>query len=77
MCVCQYCALSKKCKKCGVDVWLFFGSAAAMWPVGLMDKASASGAGDSRLESWVGHFCRSYSFERRNDISGDSAVGSA
>ena len=24
------------------------------WPVGLMDKASASGAGDSRLESWVG-----------------------
>ena len=25
-------------------------------PVGLMDKASASGAGDSRLESWAGHF---------------------
>ena len=24
-------------------------------PVGLMDKASASGAGDSRLETWVGH----------------------
>ena len=24
-------------------------------PVGLMDKASASGAGDSRLESWAGH----------------------
>ena len=24
------------------------------WPVGLMDKASASGAGDSRLESWAG-----------------------
>ena len=24
-------------------------------PVGLMDKASASGAGDSRSESWVGH----------------------
>ena len=27
----------------------------AMWPVGLMDKASASGAGDSRFESWAGH----------------------
>ena len=25
------------------------------WPVGLMDKASASGAGDSRFESWTGH----------------------
>ena len=25
-------------------------------PVGLMDKASASGAGDSRFESWAGHF---------------------
>ena len=25
------------------------------WPVGLMDKASASGAGDSRFESWAGH----------------------
>ena len=25
------------------------------WPVGLMDKASASGDGDSRLESWAGH----------------------
>ena len=31
-------------------------------PVGLMDKASASGAGDSRLESWAGHlpFARDY-----------------
>ena len=27
-----------------------------MRPVGLMDKASASGAGDSRFESWAGHF---------------------
>ena len=26
------------------------------WPVGLMDKASAPGAGDSRLESWAGHY---------------------
>ena len=25
------------------------------WPVGLMDKASASGAGDSKFESWAGH----------------------
>ena len=25
----------------------------SQWSVGLMDKASASGAGDSRLESWV------------------------
>ncbi len=30
-------------------------SGAPRWPVGLMDKASASGAGDSRLESWAGH----------------------
>lgn len=27
----------------------------ASGPVGLMDKASASGAGDSRFESWAGH----------------------
>ena len=26
------------------------------WSVGLMDKASASGAGDSRLESWADHY---------------------
>ena len=26
-------------------------------PVGLMDKASASGAGDSRFESWAGQTC--------------------
>ena len=32
------------------DSWLF-----VTWPVGLMDKASASGAGDSRFESWAGH----------------------
>ena len=25
------------------------------WPVGLMDKASAPGAGDSRFESWASH----------------------
>ena len=25
-------------------------------PVGLLDKASASGAGDSRFESWAGHW---------------------
>ena len=29
-------------------------SVTSAWPVGLMDKASASGAGDSRLESWAG-----------------------
>ena len=29
------------------------------WPVGLMDKASASGAGDSRFESWAGHIIAS------------------
>ena len=28
------------------------------WPVGLMDKASASGAGDSKFESWAGHLRR-------------------
>ena len=31
------------------------GSLCCNWPVGLMDKASASGAGDSRFESWTGH----------------------
>ena len=30
-------------------------SPSTMWPVGLMDEASASGAGDSRFESWAGH----------------------
>ena len=29
-------------------------------PVGLMDKASASGAGDSRFESWAGQMCCNY-----------------
>ena len=28
------------------------------WPAGLMDKASASGAGDSRFESWADHWWR-------------------
>ena len=32
------------------------GWAFANWPVGLMDKASAPGAGDSRFESWAGHY---------------------
>ena len=36
-------------------VWLSPLEGSAAWPVGLMDKASASGAGDSRLESWAGH----------------------
>ena len=26
------------------------------WPVGLMDKALAPGAGDSRFESWADHW---------------------
>ena len=34
----------------GPAVWHFI-----KWPVGPMDKASASGAGDSRFESWAGH----------------------
>ena len=29
-----------------------------VWSVGLMDKASASGAGDSRFESWADHHHR-------------------
>ena len=33
------------------------------WPVGLMDKASASGAGDSRFESWAGHAFRIFYIE--------------
>ena len=33
----------------------FAGSRLNRWPVGLMDKASAPGAGDSRFESWAGH----------------------
>ena len=31
------------------------GSACCNWPVGLMDKASAPGAGNSRFESWADH----------------------
>jgi hypothetical protein len=34
--------------------------ASCHWPVGLMDKASASGAGDSRFESWAGHIFNSF-----------------
>ena len=33
----------------------------SVWPVGLMDKASASGAGDSRFESRVGHLLQALS----------------
>ena len=55
------------------------------WPVGLMDKASASGAGDSRFESWADHFAQRYLFGYRGYTkflpslyhSGISAVGSA
>ncbi len=39
------------------------------WPVGLMDKASASGAGDSRFESWAGHFMLTSSWSRHLHIS--------
>ena len=39
----------------GSDVEVVRHAAIISWPVGLMDKASASGAGDSRLESWAGH----------------------
>ena len=42
--------------QCRKRQWhLFIFSAKDRWPVGLMDKASASGAGDSRFESWAGH----------------------
>ena len=44
------------CRHCAtrVDYCLSRGTG-PKWPVGLMDKASASGAGDSRFESWAGH----------------------
>ena len=32
-----------------------------VWPVGLMDKVSASGAGDSGFESWAGHLLQALS----------------
>ena len=35
------------------------------WPVGLMDKASASGAGDSRFESWAGHIVQAQCSQAR------------
>ena len=38
-----------------IDYLLIWGKL-IRWPVGLMDKASASGAGDSRFESWAGQF---------------------
>ena len=31
-----------------------FSASICTWPLGLMDKVSASGAGDSRFESWAG-----------------------
>ena len=37
-------------------------------PVGLMDKASASGAGDSKFESWAGHV-----ITRESDQAGNKA----
>ena len=37
------------------DVEVVRHAAIISWPAGLMDKASASGAGDSRLKSWAGH----------------------
>ena len=44
------------CRHCAtrVDHFLSRGTG-PKWPVGLMDKASASGAGDSRFESWADH----------------------
>ena len=36
------------------------------WPVGLMDKASASGAGDSRFESWAGHLIPNFAVFHNN-----------
>ena len=43
-------------------------------PVGLMDKASASGARDSRFESWAGHVCQRPSGITQSEASyGDRA----
>ena len=44
--------MSLACWPQGSDVRVVRHSAIISWPVGLVDKASASGAGDSRLESW-------------------------
>ena len=40
----------------GCMPWQLIQKTDVKWPVGLMDKASAPGAGDSRFESWAGHF---------------------
>ena len=55
-------ARSNDCHSGGCPGWprgLESGTVAlSYWPVGLMDKASAPGAGDSRFESWAGHSMR-------------------
>ena len=38
-----------------LDLNIAFERLQPRWSVGPMDKASASGAGDSRFESWAGH----------------------
>ena len=50
-----YIHVSLACWPQGSDVEVVRHAAITSWPVGLMDKASASGAGDSRLECWAGH----------------------
>ena len=47
-----------RCGPCGSEL----APPPCIWPVGLMDKASASGAGDSRFESWAGQLCPSERF---------------
>ena len=48
-------------------------AASSARPVGLMDKASASGAGDSRFESWAGHtFCGRWPWKFTHPFSSDA-----
>ena len=49
-----YIHVSLACWLQGSDVEVVRHAAIISWPVGLMDKASAFGAGDSRPDSWAG-----------------------
>ena len=54
--LCDDCPANRTCTLVGIHraALAGLGLPNRYWPVGLMDRASASGAGDSRFESWAG-----------------------
>ena len=60
--LCDDCPANRTCTLVGIHraALAGLGLPNRYWPVGLMDKASASGAGDSRFESWAGQDLQHY-----------------